>query len=302
MTVENPAHVSSKSAFTKLLASGLIGWVLGTLVLLGLAWPIAKPESVAIAVIWAISYWWAAFALGAVLLVARGLVSRLAIGSALLAYLLPAAILIAVAAICQLVYPDRGFREDLLSYLPLVLIFYVIGLIWSALSKDETHQAGFIRAVLPATLGGIIILGFVAVPVFSSNAFIYHQAFDLKISNRSLKDGGIAADAVLEIRKPGNYSFTAPRYIYSAFEEMSATDSTIEYGQITWGAAGEPKANATGSYPFQIRWKQNVPKTEKELVERSEFEDPITVEVRDPSKEGEQPIYSIYAAQPSAAQ
>ncbi|MEX1114837.1 MAG: hypothetical protein WEB53_06280 [Akkermansiaceae bacterium] len=302
MTAEKALPNSSKSAFTKLLSTGLIGWALGVLILLGLAWPIAKPESFAIAVIWAISHWWAAFALGAVLLIARGLISRLAIGSAMLAYLLPATILLAVAGICQLVYPDRGFREDLFSYLPLVLIFYIIGLIWSSLSKDETDQAGFIRAVLPAALGGLIILGFVAVPVFSSNAFIYHEAFDLKVTDRKLQNGSIAANAVLEIRKPGNYNFTAPRYIYSAFEEMGATDSTIEYGQITWGTAGEPKPNATGSYPFQVRWLKNVPTTEKELADRLEYEDPITMEVRDPSKETEQPIYNIYAPLPSAVE
>ncbi len=300
MNPENPETKPHKSDFLKLFATGLLAWAVGSLILLGLAWPIAKPESASIAAVWAISYWWAAFAFGAVAMIAHGLISRLKLGRALAAYLLPAVLLAVFAGICQLIYPDAGFREDLFSYLPLILVFYFLGLLWSSLAKSGTEQTTFIRSVMPAMVGGIVILGLVAVPVFRSNAFIYHKAFDLKVSKRALQNGGITADVVLDIHKPGTYSFAAPRYIYSAFDEMSATDSMIEYGEITWGTAGEPKGGSTGSFPLQIRWIKNVPKSEKDLVDQESFEDGVVMEVRDPSEQNEEILFSIFAPLPIA--
>lgn len=300
MSAEKSEFVASKSNFTNLLASGLAGWVVGTLGLLGVGWFSANPQTFSLAVVWAISHCWIAFAFGAVVLILRGVMSGASLGAPLLAYLLPAAVLTAVVGICQLVYPDQGFREDLLSYLPLVLPFYLIGLAWAAVAKEETRKAPLIRAVIPALLGGLIILGMVAVPVFNSNAFVYHNAFDLKVSKRDLQQGVMTADAVLEIRKPGTYAFSVPRYTLPELEGFSAPDFVIEYGTITWGAAGEPKTGLTGVYPLQIRWQKNVHATGRELLERGLEEEPVTMQIHDPASKETTPLVCIYAEVPGA--
>jgi hypothetical protein len=298
MNAETLENQPPKSSFLKLLATGLIVWVLALVALVGLAWPVAKPEGVSNAIIWAVSHWWVAFGIGALALIIRGLISRRAVAQPLFAYLLPAALVTALVGICQLIFPDLGFREELFGFLPLVLAFYLIGLVWASLLAKGSGQGTFIRSVLPAILGGTLIVGLVAVPVFGSNAFIYHKAFDLRISDRSLKEGAIVAEGVLEIKKPGDYVFSAPRYSYNMPPDENTDLSTIEYGRITWGAAGEPKAGIGGSYPMSIRWEKNVPASQRELVENTVDGEMIKVEVRDAAAEKKELLFSLYAQLP----
>lgn len=300
MSAEIVVTQTSKSAFTKLFATGLLGWLIGGLLLFGAAWPIIKPEVVPIAVVWALSYWWVAFVFGAVLLVIRGLLSRVAFGSALLAYLLPAGLLWGITVVCQLIYPNQGFGEDLRAYLSLVVLFYIIGLGWAMSSKDVSGNSTLLRAVLPAIMGGMIIHGLVAVPVFNSNAFKYHKAFALSVSKRALQAGGLTADAILEIRKPGSYVFTSPRSIDSGYEDMDEMDSVFENGEITWGSAGAPKEGSTGAYPFQIRWLKSVPATETALAHPGEADNFVTVEVWSPAVNPAELLISVYAELPLA--
>ena len=300
MNSENPETATPKSSFAKRLATGLIGWALGTVVLFGAAWPMAKPESVSIAAIWTISHWWIPYAFGAVLLIVRGLVSRLSMGTALLAYLLPVALLTGVAGICLLVYPENNLRADLFGYLPLVLLFYFVGFLWMSLAKSGTANTAFLRSVLPAILGGVTVLGLVAVPVFNSNSFIYRNAFGLVISKTAVANGAMVADAVLEVRKPGRYEFTAPRYFYSEYEDKTGSDMGIELGKITWGSAGTPKESVPGTYPLQIRWEKNIPATATELTARTTPEDRISLDVHKPAVESKELIFSIYAPMPEA--
>ncbi|MEO8614107.1 MAG: hypothetical protein ABI600_03120 [Luteolibacter sp.] len=289
---------ASKTAFAKLFATGLLGCVIGSLALFVAAWPLGHAESVAPAMMWAISYWWMAFAFGAVLLVLRGLLSRLSISTALAAYLLPAAALMAIVGICLAIYPDPGFRSDLFGFLPLVLIFHILGFLWMTFAKSGTANTAFLRSVLPAIVGGAIILGLVAVPVFSSNSFIYRNAFGLVVTKRAISNGAMIADAVLEIRKSGNYDFAAPRYSYPNNEEEANSDSPIELGKITWGPAGTPKEGVPGIYPLQIRWERNIPTTLPKSPAPYSDEDMVYLEVRNPSNATKDLIYNISANLP----
>lgn len=293
MNTEPPEKPVPMSAFAKLLATGLAGWVLGNLVLFGAAWPVGHAETPAIAAMWAISHWWIAFAFGAVLLIARGLLSRVSFGTALMAYLLPAALLSAIAGICVAVYPDQGFSSDLLGYMPLALIFYVFGFLWMSFVKSGSGNTAFLRSVIPATVGGVSILGLIAVPVFKSNNFIYRNAFGLEVSKTAITNGAMVADAVLKIHKSGHYDFTAPRFIYS--EQITDTESAIELGKITWGPAGAPKEGAPGTYPFQIRWEKNIPPTMAEMRQHMPDDDMIYLEVRDPADASKELLYNITA-------
>lgn len=295
MKPDTPETQPSKSSFLKLFATGLIVCLLALGALIGLAYPLAKPEGISNAIIWAISHWWVAFGIGALGLILRGLISRLAIGKALFAYLLPAAVVMVLIGICQLVFPDLGFREELFGYLPLVLAFYLIGLMWASLLAKGSEQTTFLRSVLPGIVGGALIVGLVAVPVFRSNAFIYHKAFALKISERTVKEGAIVAEGAVDIKKPGDYAFSAPRYTYDIAAEGDAGGTSIEYGKIIWGAAGEPKAGSTGTYPMRIRWEKNVPATQQELLEGSIDGDVVTLEVRGSAPDQKELLFSLYA-------
>lgn len=281
----------ARSSFTKLFAVGVFGWFLGGVVLFGLSWRISGADSLPAALIWTISHCWIGFLAGLVLLAAYGIAKRLPLGAAALAYALPAAVLATIAGICLWVYPDNLLREELFTYLPVVLLFYVLGLVWLLLRKTSPAPV-FACAVIPAVVGGLVILGFVAVPVFASDAFRYRDAFELQVSKTSIKDGTIQVEGSIEIRKPGNYEFSAPRYVWQEAVD-SSSELQVEMGQITWAGAGEPKSSTVGVFPVQIVWKRGVPK-QAGTAELPPYEDSVSIEVRSP-EEGSRVIYSMCA-------
>ena len=261
--------------FQQLFFTGILGWIIGFVALLAAAWFLTKHELFFEPMMWAASHWWAAFAFGFLAMLVRGARRKKSLGSALLAYLLPVGIIAGVGGLCLSIYPDAGFRDEMAGYLPVVLVFYVFGLLWLRAREGTAHS--FARAVLPPILGGLMTLGFVAVPVFASNAFRYRDAFGLQAVRTAKPEGFVVTDAVLEIRKPGNYKFTAPQFaIYSIGLEFAPEKAD---GEIIWGAAGKPKEWATGKFPLQVRWKN--PAAQASMPPMHEFENAVVLEARD---------------------
>lgn len=244
----------------KPFGAGIAGWILGLLVLFGLAWPLSKPDTVANAFMWMIERWWAAFALGFVVLIITALRKKIALKASMVAYLLPVGIMLALALACVWIYPNSGFREDLLSYMPVTVVFYVMSWIWISIGKNK--QPDLIKASTPPLFGGIMILALVAVPVFRSNAFIYRNAFTLDVSDFQVSGQTMVANCTLEIHKPGNYEFRSPPLYYFEviYPELIGQDQAPDV-ELQWGAAGKPAAGATGKYPLAINWK-NIPEHE----------------------------------------
>jgi hypothetical protein len=290
-TAGNPVD-AAKSSFSKIFTVGVIGWLVGSVIIFGLAWPLGRPDNAASAVLWAISHWWAAFAFGLVLLIGYALAIRASFSLAARAYVLPVALLAAIAWLCQMVYPDSAFRGDLYTYLPVVLIFYVFGCLWMLARSDKSEKPAFARAVIPGVLGGLVILGFVAVPVFASNAFRYRNAFQLVILKMELADGVVTGKGTLEINKPGSYQFTGPRYLCDELETLDESEPGVEIGDITWEAAEAPKVGAVGVFPFKVTWRKGMLPPHMKALPMSN--DSIYLEVRDPAAENDL-IYSLYA-------
>jgi hypothetical protein len=265
--------MNKANSFQKLFSTGIIGWLLGSLAIFVATWTLTKPEAFSDALMSSLSYWWIAFALGFLALLVRGALIKQSLGQAVVAYLLPIAVITGAAGLCLAIYPDAGFRDELVGYLPVVLVFYVFGLVWIRVRNQEDNP--FARAVLPPIIGGLMILAFVVVPVFSSNAFLYRNAFGFSVVKTTTPEGVVQAEAVLEIHKPGNYQFTAPQFdIGPDFSPEKAK------GEITWGAAGEPKEGKTGTFPLQIRWNKSSSRP-PEMPPMPEFMTMVILEVRD---------------------
>lgn len=290
--LENQSVVSSSGSlgpeFRKVYITGVVGWVLGMAVLFGASWIFSKPETVPIAMLWMISHCWIAFLVGLASMVIRGLASKAPLAKSMLAYVLPMLVLAGIAGICLLIYPDAGFRGDLFTYLPVVLVFYCFGCLWMALGGLD--GGSFLRAVVPSLIGGLIILGFVAVPAFASDSFRYRAAFQLNAKGTKIQDGSMVFEGDLDIMKPGNYEFSSPRYIWANDDTGSGAD--IELGDIQWGAAGAPKPGATGNFPLRIVWKKGVP--ESTPGQLPPYDEGVMLEVRRPDQGGKV-VYSISA-------
>ncbi len=280
---------NNTDSFRKLFSTGVVSWISGCIALFAASWVVTKPESGAEALMWAISYSWIAFIFGFVVLVLRGVLTKESLGSSVLAYLLPAGVTTVLAMICLAIYPDEGLRRDLLEYLPVVVCFYLFGFLWMSVRKAD---GAFVRAVLPPVLAGLMIIAFVAVPVFTSNAFLYRNAFEFTVLKSTNSNGTTVTEGVLEIRKSGHYQFSAPHFSLDNYGMASAPEA----GKITWGAAGEPKQGMIGRFPIIIQWRETSPSSKMQPM--PDLMNTAVLEVRNAGAP-ETIIYSLSAQLPS---
>jgi hypothetical protein len=288
-----PASTAS-SSFSTLFGAGIFGWLLGVLGLLVFAWSQKTQGGYAGMVMWAFFHGWIAFLIGLVFMIGWGIATGRSPWRAAFGFLLPACLLALVAGICLLIYPNSLFREDLLTYLPMVVLFYVFGLLWARVGEGGGAGQSFTRATLPAIIGGLVVLCFVAAPVFASDAFRYRDAFRLSAAKTGVQDGVLQFEGSLEIRKPGSYRFSAPRYLWEEIGNENVSEPETENGEFVWGAAGAPAAGATGVFPVKIIWRKGVRQTSAS-VEAMPFQDSIHIEI---TTDGE-PNRVIFSLQPS---
>ena len=285
-------QTTAKSVFAKLFGIGVAGWIAATLVVFVASWKVVHPESVPSAFMWTMAHWWIAFAFGLLVMAGYGLAKKLPVGRAMMAYSLPVLVLVVLAAICLAIYPDNGFRTEFSTYLPLVIMFHLLGLLWVSLSREADEQSAFTCAVLPSLVGGLIIFGFVAFPVFTGDSFRYRNAFKFTITKAAVVDGEIRSEGTIEITKPGNYEFITPRYSFAEYMTSEDVGSGLDVGVITWGSAGAPTAGKTGVFPLQIVWRKGVlPASFKQLPD---YENEVFLDVCDVD-DGNREIYFLAA-------
>ncbi len=250
----NPTpSAGSTIAFRKLLGIGLFTWILAMLALVGVGYWALEQSSLIGLVNWAVEHAWIAYLVGLASMIALSGRFPGALGRALVPYVLPTGVMAVLGGICFALFPDQGFLAEMLGFLFLVWLFGVFGWLWTRSMPESRENEGVLRALLPPLIGGIAVLTGVAVPAFRSNTFRYRDAFSMTLSKTVFADGKLSAEAVLEIRKPGDYSFTASRYAYGDImeDELGSDHST---GRIEWQGAGAPRTAATGTYPLTIRW------------------------------------------------
>ena len=251
---------------------------------------IGRQETAAGATLWVLEHWWAAFLLGLIALLVAAVRSKTKPLQALVAYAVPVVLLAAVAGLCLLIYPNASFRDELAGYLPVAVVFYLFGYVWATMRKQE--EGSLARALVPPLVGGFLILAFVALPVFTGNAFRYRNAFGLEVTQVKRDADKMIAECVLEIRKPGDYVFTAPVAYLLEFI-MTSPDGAQEFppGTITWGGSGAPSAGSTGKFPMTIQWHK-VPKDHTLAPEFVMEPSPIYVDVH-PAKNPQETLYTI---------
>jgi hypothetical protein len=273
--------------------AGVIGWIVGFILVFGLSWSIESPETLANAVMWTIQNWWAAYAFGGIVLILTALLKRITPMPSLTAYVVPVAFMTILAMACLWVYPDAGFRIEFMSFMPLIIVFYLLSMIWVSLRKNSQSAGDSFRTLVPTVLGGTMLLAMVAIPVFSSNTFKYQDAFNLKITEVLHPEKSMVAKGILEIRKPGNYEFSAPTFFY--FDMISGFDPETDHEpkcSIAWGEAGKPAAGATGTFPIELVWSNIPVSIKKELASMPADTLPILLEARS-AEEPDELLYTI---------
>ena len=283
----NPTESSgSKLAFQKLLATGLGVWFLTQIALVAVGFTGEPRRSWISAVDWAVGLGWIGCLAGLVALLAMAVRHPGGMRRALIAYLVPCGLYAVFSAVFYAIYPDQSFLYELSGFLPLVWLFGVLGWFWLRLRPEEPGGDTLACALLPPLIGGMAVLIGVAVPTFRSNPFVYRDAFDIDLKKSAFADGKLAADAVLEIRKPGDYRFRAVKYSHADMMDMQDSGADNMIGRIEWTSGGAPPAAATGTYPLTIRWdKSSAPSPASDdamgddciVIEVSTSADPNTV-------------------------
>lgn len=268
---------------SSLFGLGIFVWIASMMLLFVVDLLLQPGTSPEVMLMGALGKWWIGFGLGAVFILLAGLKKIPLLSSALSAYVLPVLVLGGIILACLLVYPDPGLRESLLGYIPVVVVFYAAGWGWALLRKG--FKGEWVRLVLPPVLGGVMLILMVAIPVFTSNAFIYRDAFVLKIQEMNTEDGKISAKCVLEINKPGDYRFQVPNAsIFDAvgFYEGDPSEIDVPKGVLVW-THGKPEAGAEGSYELIMEWPVSV----RALANTWDFLEfmPVHLEVRDGGSE-----------------
>jgi hypothetical protein len=254
MNTDPTTSAGPNASFHKLLGAGLGVWLLAQVALIAAGRWAGGQGTWLGALDWAVSHGWIAFLVGLLALLALSARFPGALGRALVAYVLPIGVFAVLGGICYAVYPDPWFLSEMLGFLPLVWLFGFLGWLWLRLKPEIPGNEALTRALAPPLIGGIVVLLGVAVPTFLGNTFRYRNAFELSLKKTVFADGKLAADAVLEIRKPGDYRFRAMRYSY--MDMMAVQDPEVDTltGRIEWTGAGTPAADATGTFPLTIRW------------------------------------------------
>jgi hypothetical protein len=277
MNTHPTASAGLNTAFHKLLGAGLGVWLLAQVALIAAGRWAGGQSTWLGALDWAVGHSWVAFLVGLVALFAFSVRFPGALGRALVAYVLPLGVFVVLGGIFYAVYPDRWFLSEMLGFLPLVWLFGVFGWFWLRLKPEAHANEALTRTLLPPLIGGIAVLLGVAVPTFRGNAFLYRNAFSLSLEKAAFADGKLAADAVLEIHKPGDYRFRAMRYSYMDMMAVQDPEVDTQTGRIEWTGAGSPAADATGAFPLTIRWDKSPPPAP--TTDEGMDEDSIVLEV-----------------------
>lgn len=212
---------------------------------------------------------------------ASGLKKIPALATALTAYVLRILILGAVVAVCLIIYPDPGLRDSRLGYLAVLVVFYVAAWAWTQLRKSV--GGAWARMAIPPTISGLMLILLVAIPAFTSNSFIYRDAFVLHLKEINRGSDKISVLCVLDINKPGEYIFTAPpSHIFDlvGIHDSESSEASPSIGVITWSTGDAPAAASTGSFEMLMEWPVPCDSTSSFAGEMMEFL-PVSLEVRD---------------------
>jgi hypothetical protein len=280
---------------SSLFGAGVLVWLVAVLVLFFIGLATQTEASPEVALMWALQYWYIGFALGAVMICASGLKKIPVMSLALSAYVLPVVALGAVVILCLSIYPDPGLRESLLGYLPVVVIFYAAGWVWSVIRKNATGV--WARMAIPPVLGGGMLILLVAIPAFTSNAFVYRDAFTLHLKELHKGDDKISVKCVLVVNKPGAYIFAAPpSHIFDlvGYHGAEPSDEPPPPGVIIWAAGGPPVTTGTGTHDLVMEWPVSFDSTAFYSDEMMEYF-PVYLEVRDGRKDSADLLITVPA-------
>lgn len=180
----------------------------------------------------------------------RGGINAADFFAACAAYFLPASIVVVAGETFASVFTYAPARETLQADGAIMVpLMYGLGLVlawWHLLRKKKDFLVGFI---LPPTVMVCVLLGFWAVRLFASDAFVYRDAFWFGTRSVTLKDRVLTATATLRVQKPGDY-----RYSATPVPSELMADGSEQIPEIEWTETKTPPGQP-GEYAVVLTWR-----------------------------------------------
>lgn len=198
---------------------------------------------------WQVAFLWsiAAVALASVVDCVRTKKGLLSVLSNTIVYTSPYALLLLGIWSLDAVYAQHPATIETMSILgPIFVIFYVIGILYMRLRAAKGRDESLPFFVLPTFTVVILLLGMTTYKLFTSNDYIYRDAFQLTIKSVDRSADAVKIRGVLTLNKAGNYSFQALSNEMRAFETDMPQPLKIEW------SASENMPSSEGEYEFFI--------------------------------------------------
>lgn len=199
--------------------------------------------------LWQTGFLWSLLAVAVAALVyvlkaGRPLLSVLAY---MVVYASPCALLLIGMWTLDAIYFQHPATVETNSMLDLTfVVFYVIGIIYMRMRASRDKEEAHLFFLLPTFTVVALLIGLTAFKLFTSNDYIYRNAFQIAIQSVDRTGDPIKIAGTLILNKGGNYSFAAFENQASLLPEDASHPLSIRW------ANGGQTPSAEGEYGFSI--------------------------------------------------
>lgn len=145
------------------------------------------------------------------------------------------------------IYFQHPATVETTSMLELIfVIFYVIGIVYMRVRASRDKEEAHLFFILPTFTVVILLIGMTTFKLFTSNEYIYRDAFYLTLRSVDRSQDPVKVTGTLTLNKAGNYKFSAISNQMILFPEDIPQPLIIK-----WAKGGE-QPTQKGDYDFSI--------------------------------------------------
>lgn len=271
-------NVTWRRSVRPLLALGVGAWLLATLGIVAVSWDESFKIFEILSRLWPLSFLFG----GVVLLLVTaglGLIKKIDAWTAfavLGAYFVPISVfLLGEYGILEIWENDQTRQAFTDGLVPLAV--YIVSLVLATVLGRKQTSDFLLSFAVPSTFVALVAFSLNAFFVFSSDAYIYQDAFGIKVKSVQFENGVLKINGVLQVRKDGNFGFEATYY------NLQNPELGINQGTLDW-KEGQP--STIGDHPFTLTWRGVNPESLMGGVESSDSSPTLVI-----TKLGKQAVF-----------
>jgi len=235
-------------------AIGVIAWV-ATMIILGLRsgeGGLLYTLLTGSGTLWQTSFLWSlpAVAVAASVYAIKARRPLLSVPAYLIVYTSPYALLLIGMWTLDAIYFQHPATIEASMMGPIFVVFYIIGIVYMRARASRDREDAHLFFLLPTFTVAVLLISLTAYKLFTSNDYIYRDAFQLVIQSVDRTGDPIRVTGTLTLNKDGNYRFMAFGNHASPISEDASRPLSIQWAN----SAQAPSVQ--GEYGFSIALPQ----------------------------------------------